>query len=144
LDRIEALNLFVKSNPKLILLPTFPKETFRRAKIDFFMDSRKNMGVPREEEIASQALKFLIKNKIVKDKVAFLRILDLPFFVENVRNREPFLELLILENQAISVINTKTLSDAEKLEKMKNLLKQEIIKDNSQEIEEAIQQKRDE
>lgn len=90
MDRNEAINLFIRSNFKLILSKDFLKETFRKAKLSFFLDSNKNVGVPRDTEIAEKALQYLIKNGAVLEESKLTEVLSLPFFVENVRYKEPF------------------------------------------------------
>ena len=68
MDRLEALNLFVKANFKLMLSENFHYELFKRAKLDFFLDGHKNVGVPKTEEIAERAINYLIKNSVINGK----------------------------------------------------------------------------
>lgn len=144
MDRNEALNLFVRSNFKLILSKDFPKETFRKAKLSFFLDSHKNVGVPRDVEIAEKALYYLIKNNVILDQTRLLEILSLPFFVENIRNKEPFEELLQLQKSSITVVEPKKLAEAEFKDRLRQELKAEVIEDETKEISEAIERKKEE
>jgi hypothetical protein len=143
MDSTEALNLFVKNHIKLLLLEIFPKENFRKEKLSFFMDSRKDLRhVPRDEEIANFTLRYMIRNGIIRDKERLSRILELPFFKENIHRVEPFDELLSLQSESIKVIDPHILSDAEKIDRIKAEITKEVIRENSQQIDEAIEKKK--
>jgi len=143
-DRNEALNLFIKGNFKLILSEPFPKEIFKKAKLTFFMDGHKNVGVPRDEEIAGQAAYYFIRNGVISSEDKLCKVLSLPFFAKNIRNKEPFLELLRLQKSTIAIVEPKKLSEAEVREKVRQEIKQEIIEEQVQDIEDAIEKKREE
>ena len=144
MDRNEALNLFVRNNFKLILSKDFLKETFRKAKLSFFLDGYKNVGVPRDMEIAEKALYYLIKNGAVFDDTKLAEILSLPFFVENVRNKEPFEEFLRLQKSTIATIEPKKLAEAEFRDRLRQEIRAEVIEDETKEISDAIERKKEE
>ena len=144
MDRIEALNLFVKSNFKLLLSKDFRHELFKRAKLDFFLDGHKKVGVPKNQEIAERAVHYLIRNGVITDKNKLSQVLSLPFFAKCIRNREPFEELVSLEKSTIIVVEPKRLSEARFRDRIRKELKEEIIEEKTQEIEEAIRRKKEE
>jgi hypothetical protein len=143
-DRNEALNLFVKSNVKLMLSEIFPKETFRRAKLDYFIGGHRNVGVPRDEEIAEKAIYYFIKNGAVSSDEGLSKVFSLPFFSQNIRNKEPFAEYLRLQKSAITAVEPKKLAEAEARDRFREELKKEIIKEEGKDIEEAIERKKEE
>jgi hypothetical protein len=144
MDRNEALNLFVRANFKLMLSEKPAHEIFKRAKLSFFLDGHKDVGVPRDEEIAERAIYYLVKNGAISSESKLHEILSLPFFSRNIRNKEPFIELLNVQKSRITIVDPRKLSEAVFADRLKEELKQEIIAEKTQEIEEAIEQKKEE
>ena len=144
MDRIEALTLFVKSNFKLLLSEDFHAKIFKRAKLDFFLDRHKRVGVPKNEDIAERAIHYLVRNGVINNLDKLQQVLSLPFFAKYVRNKEPFEELVRLQASEIAIIEPKELSEASFRDRVKEKLKQEVIEEKTQEIEEAIKRKKEE
>ena len=108
------------------------------------MDGHKNVGVPRDEEIAERAVYYLIKNGAISSESKLLEVLSLPFFNENVRNKDPLVEYLRMQKSTIAVVEPKRLSEAGVRDRVREELKQEIIEEEALEIEEAIERKKEE
>jgi hypothetical protein len=144
MDRLEALRHFVRANFKLLLSEDFHYTLFKRAKLDFFLDGHKSVGVPKNEDIAAQAMHYLIRNGVINDKDKLSQVLSLPFFAKYIRNKEPFEELIDMQKSPIAIVDPKKLSEATFRDSIRMELKQEVIEEKTQEIEEAIRRKKEE
>jgi hypothetical protein len=138
MDRTEALGIFVRVNLKFILSKEFPQVLFKRAKLDFFLEKR--IGVPKDEEIAEHTIRYLIKIGTIADESKLSEMLDLPFFKMNIRSREALRELVKLSRSEITVVDPRKLSESLYQEQLKKELKQEIIKEQAQEIRKVVQE----
>ena len=87
MDKREAIRLFIRKNSATFNSDPFPKEFFKRLKHDFFLQFAK-VRVPKDSEIAEEVIEIMITNGQIKTKDNLDKLLQLPFFKDNLRNLE--------------------------------------------------------
>jgi hypothetical protein len=145
MDPEEALNLFVSSHFKLLLAPEFSYAVYKREKLNFFTENKKNLhGVPKDKDIAEQAIKYLIKNGVICDDSKLAEVFGLPFFKENIHNKEQIVGTLHLQKSTIAIIDPKKLSQSRYRHRLRKEIKEEIIQEQKDVIDKAIERKKEE
>ncbi len=139
MDRREAIREFIVRYSKWFRLDPFPKDNFKEVRQDFFLNYAK-LSPPRDREIAETALSLMIESSQIKSSEELDRILILPFFRDNVQNKDFFRDKLRLRVESPKLehlVNRKVLEDEEK--------KHEILEELEKEAgERALKAKSDE
>lgn len=118
-----------------------PRLLLKKEKVNFFLDQY-HSSVPRDKEIAYETIEHLFRIDYFKSNEDLTRVLSLPFFAENVLDPSLFLERLNIEKSPKVGIDFKRLREQEYQTILKEQLKQEIITENSREIEEAAKRRK--
>jgi hypothetical protein len=140
-DLKEEVLKFVKSNLKDLLQDNFQEKSYRDNKRALFYGVLRNqVGTPKDKEIATAALNYLFKLRHFKSLEQLEKVLDLPFFSKNIENPDYYIQKYQAGKNKVE-IDLKVLGNEEYRAQLKEQLKQEILLEHSEEIDEEIRKK---
>ena len=145
MDRNEAIQKFVRSNLKLILSPDpFPEKMYKDAKRNYFIgELRSSVGMPKDPDLAGQCMMYLFKTRQIVTDEKLKSILELPFFKSHVHDSSLFEEYLHVKIGKPSLpIDLGQISKEEYLSKIEERIQQRVIEERTEQIEQAIRDKR--
>ena len=138
------MRLFIKSHSELLMSKSeIPHRLLKQQKSDFFLEQHKYRSVPSDREIAYETLDYLFRINYIATSDDLTRVLSLPFFKENVRDSTVFIERLNVERAGVG-LDFKKLREKDYEAALKEQIKQEVIRENAKEIEEAVQRRKEE
>lgn len=122
---------------RVIQQKDFSNDLYKTTKHNYFSLKTRDVGKPKDTEIAQIALFYMIRKGMIKTELNLKKILDLPFFSRNVFKPEIFFEALKLKNpNSIVVIEPSMLDNSEYVQKIEDEIKQKIIIENQAQFEE--------
>ena len=135
MDRQELLVGFIRENLKLITADKFPDALYKKNKHQYFLEKHASakQGVPRDQEIAGEALWFLIRHAQVSDEATLKSFLDKEFFKEKVAEPAAFYEYISMTKPKESTIDYQKMQDSEYVQRLRSLLTEELRKELSTE-----------
>lgn len=136
--RKELIRAFVKEQLKALTAEkSVPKELLKKSKVRFFVELHRNeVGVPKDREIAYEAVDYLLHIGYIKNPAGLSDLLSLPFFNSQVSDSSIFIEKLSVDSSR-GVIDFKRLREAEYEKDLKDEIRRQIILNETEEIEEA-------
>jgi hypothetical protein len=142
MDRRELIRQFIKLQLKELTSPSaVPRETIKRAKATFFIERHRNaIGVPRDREIAYEAVDYLFDTSQITDENSLSKVLGLPFFSQNLNNPAVFFERISIK-KAPAAIDFRRLREEEYRKSLTSEIRKQIIEEQSEDIAEAMRQK---
>jgi hypothetical protein len=149
MNKNEAINEFVKQNIYALSSSKYEKNKIKNLKKQFFLDKYKNkFGVPRDKEIARILVDVFRKNGKIKSLPELESIISekkVPFLSSNIHNVENLLPIFEEEKIESSILTPEDLSKLNQidfLKKKEEELKERVIKEKSEDIDKALEEKR--
>src|SRR5579863_2386016 len=137
MNRESLIINFIRENMKNLQQKDFSEDLYKTRKHNYFSLKKRDIGKPKDTEIAQIALFHMIRKRTIRDEPDLNRLLDLPFFKKNVFKPEIFYEALKLKNpNSFVVIEPSKLDNAEYVQKIENEIKKKVIVENQIEFEE--------
>ncbi len=137
---------FIRAQLELILSEEFLAAEYKRKRNEYFLKIHKGskQGVPSNKEIASEAIRYLIKIGTINSDSGLHEILQLPFFSKYVRNPTPHYDYLRAMRREKSTFDVSGIADLERAQRKLTEMKESMILEAQSEIDEAIAKKKDE
>jgi hypothetical protein len=141
LNRESSIVNFIKDNLKLLQQQDFPEDLFKQIKHRYFFEKLKNeIGKPKDSEIAHVAIFYFIRKHMLKDVSRITKILDLPFFNDNIGNKDLYHSALRLNDPSTAVtIDPSKMDDAEYQQEISKQIKDQIISENKSLLQEQTE-----
>lgn len=126
MDRQEAFNIFIKRNSGTFGLDPFPFDAFKKTKREFFLNFAK-LQVPRDGELASEVLEWLIKSAQIRTTEELEKWLALPFFRTNIQRKDYFYQRIEIKlAQSDLPIDVSKIEDAQYAQKIEEQMEAKI------------------
>lgn len=139
---------FVKQNIKILTGTTYDKDRLKKLRKEFFVDINKGrFGKPLDKEIAHIVIIYLRKNGFLKSaEQAKQFILDVPFLKSNIFDVDDLPELFNEDKQesVLTLQDLTNLNQKDFLLKKEGEIKAKVIKENVEDIDKALEEKRKE
>lgn len=146
MNKHQLILKFIDENYDLILAKKFPKSLFKERKRDFFTQAYRGhgYGVISNKEIAGEALRHFIKIGKISSEADLEEYLSISFFAKYVRNPTPHYEFLQMQTRKSPVIDVSDIGSKEFAERIHEEVYEQVRNERIKEIEEDIQDKREE
>lgn len=147
LDRRELMTGFIRENLDLLTSSPFPLALYKRKKHEYFLERyvSSKQGVPRDSEVASETVWFLLKRHQVQTRDQLDNLLSKGLMGQKVVDPRVFYEFIQSRKDTEPIIDFKKTRDADFVVSMRERIKEELRKEMSLDkianIEEAIQRK---
>lgn len=136
MDRKEAIKRFVNRNMKhLSSHGGISKESLKRMKAKFFVDELRNsVGVPKDKELAYEAVDNLLETGYISKPEDLTKVLGLPFFRDNIHDATVFTERLSMKEHQVG-IDLKRLRESQYQTSLREEIKSQILREEIEDIE---------
>lgn len=147
MDRRELINGFIRENIGLITPTPFPAALYKAKKHEYFLKLHvdSGQGLPRDTEIATEVVWFLIRRGQVKRKEDLDLFLSKGLLAEKVFDSQVYYEFLQINKPSEPMIDFKKIRETEFVESIREQIRSELRKemtiDRVSNIEQEIQKK---
>jgi hypothetical protein len=131
LDRVELIHGFIRENLELLTTSPFRQAEYRRKKQQYFLERHGNskQGNPRDSEIASETVWFLIRRGGIQTKEQLDKVLSSGLPAEKCPNREIFDEALQARGPRKAVIDYGKVRRDDFLESLREQIRGQLEKE---------------
>lgn len=131
MDRLELIHGFIRENLDTLMGTPFNAPVYRSRKRQYFLERHGNsqQGNPRDSEIASETVWFLIKRGQVRTKEDLDKVLATGLMKEKCPTRETFYLSLEASKSAESVVDFAKLHRGDFLESVREQIREELQKE---------------
>ncbi|MGD0329871.1 MAG: ATP-binding protein [Nitrososphaeria archaeon] len=128
MDRSELIRGFIRDNLGLLTLKSFPVELYKKAKQKYFIERHGNsqQGVPRDSEIASETIWFLIRRNQIQSQDELDKILSVGLMAEKLKNKQTFYEFIESRKPSEPIVDFSKVKQADFLAGMREQIRKEL------------------
>lgn len=150
MDRRELILGFIRSNLSLLMDKNFLGTLYKKKKKEYFLEryAKSRQGLPRDSEIATELIWYLIRNNVIVTTDSLSNYLQLPFLVSNIHNPQAYYDSLKLNERQRPEIDFSKLKKTDFVQSLREQLIQELRYEQTtskiSDIEEEIRKKMEE